>query len=131
MRIQEINNQNNVSHKAYFKPNVEFKKLWGTRPQETEKYFDKLHQVKFLLPCHELEIIEAGRSLIDEKMKDFYVIFNNVTKKSFGVSIAVTSVKNHLVEVFDSLLEKNEKTRDFFNSTNDAVEFSKITNKFF
>ena len=52
-------------------------------------------------------------------------------EKSFGVSIAVTSVKNHLVEVFDSLLEKNEKTRDFFNSTNDAVEFSKITNKFF
>ena len=27
MKVQGINNQNNLSHKAYFKPNAEIKKL--------------------------------------------------------------------------------------------------------
>lgn len=131
MNIQPINNQNNISYKAYFKPNAEFKKLWGTRPTNTDDYFVKLRKVEKDLPNHQLEIIDSGRSIIEEKMKDYYLIFNNVTNKAFGVAIAVTSVKNHLVEVLDSLLEKNKKTDDFFKSTWDSSEFDRITTKTF
>ncbi len=129
MKVQGINNQNNLSHKAYFMPNAEFKKLWASRPMNNETYLKKLKKVKYDLPSHQLEIIESGRALIDEKLKDYYLIFNNLTKKSFGVAIAVGSVKNHLEEVFDSLLEKNEKTADFFKSTMDSSAFHDITNK--
>ncbi len=131
MKVQSINNQNNISHKAYFKPNAEFKKLWAVRPKNTEDYFDRLRKFKNDLPNHQLEIVDSGRALIDEKLQDFYLIFNNVTNKAFGVSITVGSVKNHLVKVLNLLLEKNDKTQDFFKSTWDSSEFDNITTKTF
>lgn len=131
MKIQGINNQNNISHKAYFKPNAEFKKLWAYRPTNTDNYFNKLRQVKNELPNHQLEIIDSSRALIDETPRDCYLIFNNATNKAFGLAIAVTSVKNHLVEVLDSLLEKNDKTKDFFEYSWDTSEFDNITTKNF
>ena len=131
MKIQAINNQNNINHKAHFKPNAEFKKLWAVRPQNSENYFNKLRQVKNELPNHQLEIIDSGRAMFDDKLKDFYLIFNNVTNKAFGIAFTVTTVKNHLEEVFNSLLEKNEKTVDFFKSTWDSSEFVNITTKNF
>ena len=129
MKVQGINNQNSISHKAYFNPNAEFKKLWASRPMNSETYLKKLKKVKYDLPSHQLEIIDSGRALIDEKLKDYYLIFNNVTNKAFGLAFAVTTVKNHLEEVFDSLLEKNEKTADFFKSTMVSSAFHDITNK--
>lgn len=129
MKVQGINNPNSISHKAYFKPNAEFKNLWAIRPMNSENYFEKLEKVKYNLPSHQLEIIDSGRAFFDEKIKDYYLIFNNFTNKSFGVAIEVSSVKNHLEEVLDSLLEKNEKTVDFFNFTKDSSKFHEITNK--
>ena len=130
MKIQSIDNQN-ISHKAYFKPNTEFKKLWAVRPQNDENYFNQLRRVKKELPNHQLEIIDSFGSLIDEIPSKCYLIFNNITNKAFGLAIAATSTKNHLVEVFDSLLEKNEKTTDFFTPNWDSSEFENITTKNF
>ena len=134
MKIQKIaNNQcnNNISHKAYFEPNRDFKKLWAVRPKDTKDYLIKMQKVKGELPNHQLEIIDSGRWVINEKLKDCYLIFNNMTNKSFGLAIAVDSVKNHFEEVLDSLLEKNEYMTDFFKSTGDTLEFNNITTKNF
>ena len=58
MRIQSINQNNNISHKAYFKPNTEFKKLWSVRP----KFFgNKLVDLRKNLPNHELEILTCEK----------------------------------------------------------------------
>ncbi len=124
-----INNQSNVSHKAYFKPNAEFKKLWAFRPTNKEAYLDKLQKVKSVLPNHEIEIIKSGKTLFDEKMKDYYLLFNNITKKSFGVMIAATSVRNHLETVLECLLEKNERTENFFKADMDTIDFKLITSE--
>lgn len=131
MKVQGINNQNSVSHKAYFKPNAEFKKLWASRPINKLEFDNKLSDVKNKLPNHQLEIIDAGRVLIDEDLKDYYLIFNNVTNKAFGIAFAHTTVKNHIETLFESLLEKNDKTEDFFKSTWDSTDFDNITTKNF
>ena len=127
MKVQGINNQNNLSHKAYFKPNAEFKKLWANRPIMKLEFNSKLLNVKNKLPNHQLEIIDSGRTLINEKLNDYYLIFNNDTNKAFGLAIAVTSVKNHLETLFESLLEKNDKTENFFMSDLDTGNFQQIT----
>ena len=131
MKVQGINNQNSISHKAYFKPNTEFKKLWAYRPIKKIEFDNKLSDVKNKLPNHQLEIIDSGRSIIGEKVQDYYLVFNNITNKAFGLAIAATSVKNHLETLFESLLEKNDKTDDFFKSTWDTTDFDKITTKNF
>ena len=43
MKVQGINNQNSISHKAYFKPNAEFKKLWASRPINKFEFNNKLY----------------------------------------------------------------------------------------
>ena len=131
MKVQGINNQNSISHKAYFKPNAEFKKLWAYRPIKKLEFDNKLSDVKNKLPNHQLEIIDSGRSIIGEKVQDYYLVFNNITNKAFGLAIAATSVKNHLETLFESLLEKNDKTEDFFKSTWDTTDFDNITTKNF
>ena len=131
MKVQGINNQNSISHKAYFKPNTEFKKLWAYKPSNMEVLHKKIARIKNGLPNHEIEIIDSGRAAINEKLSDFYLLFNNVTKKAFGVAIVVSSVKNHLETVLDSLLEQNDKTKNFFESDDsNLVEFDKITKAF-
>ena len=61
MKIQAIgnnHNQNNISHKAYFKPNSNFKKLFGEHISQF-KFMDEGGLKKFReLPHHELEIVE-------------------------------------------------------------------------
>ena len=131
MKVQGINNQNSISHKAYFMPNAEFKKLWAVRPKNSGNYIENLQKVKSVLPNHEIEIIESGKTLFDEKMKDYYLLFNNITKKAFGVMIAATSVRNHLETVLECLLEKNERTENFFMSDLDTVNFIQITREKF
>ena len=123
----KIQTSNNISHKAYFKPNREFKKLWAIKPHNTEIYLSKLKKVKNELPNHQLEIIDAGTTLIEEKLKYYYLIFNNLTSKAFGVEVAADSERNHFVEILDSLLEKNEKTDNFFQISNESYNFMHIT----
>jgi len=126
MKISSISNnnykQNSVSHKAYFKPNDEFKKVWAFRPEEMDSFRPKLSSVKNDLPNHELEIIDSGRAVIGEKIKDFYLILNNVTKKSLGIAIPVDSTENHFETICDNLLDDSEKTNYFF--TEDSLNIS-------
>ena len=78
-----------------------------------------------------MEIIDAGRTLMHEELRDYYLIFNNVTNKALGIAFALTTVKNHIETLFESLLEKNDKTKDFFKSTCDSTDFDNITTKNF
>lgn len=119
MRIQSINQNNNISHKAYFKPNTEFKKLWGARP----KYFgNKLVDLRKNLPNHELEILTCEKvagDLVDNKLvgnRWVYRIFNNETKKAVGIPVAFESDKRHLEVILEVLLSKHEKVQDFFEN---------------
>ena len=89
MKIQSINNNQNISYKAYFKPNAEFKDLWASSII-TEEVKNGLSLLK-TLNNHELEIVKSGRAFRDsenvEKMEiiDFYKIFNNFTKKALTI----------------------------------------------
>lgn len=79
MKIQSINNQSNVSHKAYFKPNAELKKLFSREI----KYYCQLSTKEIdtftKLPNHELEITEAKSISLAKVCCN---VFNNRTKRA-------------------------------------------------
>jgi len=56
------------------------------------------------------------------EIKDFYLILNNVTKKSLGIAIPVDSTENHFETICDNLLDDSEKTNYFF--TEDSLNIS-------
>ncbi|MBQ4115171.1 hypothetical protein IJD34_07175 [bacterium] len=87
MRIQSINNnynQNNISHKAHFKVNRNFERLYG----EQIKTADFQHMVKLFketLPKHEIEITKL-REVPFSKMIGCEFI-NNTTKQVYDTII--------------------------------------------
>lgn len=85
MKIQAINNQNNINHKAYFKPNAEFMKLYKNA-KKTEKLADAANFFKEKVPNHELEILGV---LKNPKILGLavYEIANNITQKKEKVLI--------------------------------------------
>ena len=123
MQVQGINNQNNISYKAYFKPNAEFKYLWAVRPVELNTIKGKLIKFKSDLPNQELEIINK-EFLYGENndSKLIYTIFNNATKKAKDIAIAISSTKNVFETIIEDLLDKNKNNDYFFKS--DAVNIS-------
>ena len=127
MQISPINNQN-ITHKAYFKPNAEFKNLWATsiRTEEVKKGLNKLKQ----LNMHELEIVKSGRALTDSEKPeiiDFYRIFNNFTKKTLLISRVVKSNNNPLETVLEALLYKNEQVDAFYTRDEESILFENHT----
>ena len=71
MKVQSINNNFNVSHKAYFKPNTNFHILYGLEIESNCVNPESVKKVKEL-PNHRLEILKLSNSknnsknLIDE-----------------------------------------------------------------
>lgn len=124
MRIQAINQNNSINHKAYFKPNTQFKKLWSARPKCSG---DKLVDLRKKLPNHELEILTCEKvagEFIDNKLvgnKWVYGIFNNETKKAVGIPVPFESDKSHLEVILEILLSKHERVQNFFK--NDPINF--------
>ncbi|MBO5739280.1 hypothetical protein J6R97_08080 [bacterium] len=129
MKLQVINSPNNITHKAYFKPNTEFKYLWAVRPTNMNTMRNKLENFSFNLPAHELEIIKT--EILYDGVKDskfIYTIFNNVTKKAKDVILALSGTKNIFESIIDDLLVKNERNNYFFrkDATN-ILDYKMIT----
>lgn len=122
MRINSIQQQNNISHKAYFKPNANFKKLFGENVAYY-KFMDESRIKKFKeLPNHELEIIDIIRR--DSKVSGGAIsctVFNNTTKKALTYNIDKGLWQlEHLMQNFCSLTD--QAVRHFFNLDMDNID---------
>ena len=87
MKIQSINsnyNQNNISHKAHFKVNNNFEKLYKEQCKHSEfNYFSTLF--KETLPKHEIEITQLKDIARSEERACEFV--NNTTKQVYNTII--------------------------------------------
>lgn len=114
MKIQSINNNYNVSHKAYFKPNTNFHILYG---REIKSNFVNPMLVKKVkeLPNHELEILKLSNSknnsknLIDEID---CVVLNNETKQTANINLINWTPFNELLEKIVALKDNPFFTRE-------------------
>ena len=85
MKIQSINNnynQNNVSHKAHFKPNMYLKELCDVA-EKSEKLINDLDIFQKELPKHEIEIVSKTRANVKDVF--LYKLMNNKTSKEYEV----------------------------------------------
>ena len=101
MEVQTINKQNNIVHKAYFKPNAEFKKLYGNHKVLQEELIKKFTD----LPNHELEILKLTKLTKGYKFEPSFTceVFNNNTKKALGIGLhSLTGGLNELLEAMVS-----------------------------
>ena len=122
----KIQSTNNVSHKAYFKPNSEFKKLWGNSDKKYIK--ETLDKFTYNLPNHKLEIIDSYKYFDDFKTRVTYNIFNDTTKKLISCKCNSWMDRgNDLSRVLEFLLEKNSETEDFFKVDSTLTDFNTIT----
>ena len=127
MQISPINNQS-ISHKAYFKPNVEFKNLWANSTI-TEEVKNGLSKLK-TLNNHELEIVKSGRAIRESEKPEvieFYTIFNNFTKKALTISKGMKVNNNPLLAVLEGLLYQNEEVNNFYIKDEETNIFEKHT----
>ena len=128
VKIQSINNNQNISYKAYFKPNAEFKDLWANSII-TEEVKNGLSLLK-TLNNHELEIVKSGRALRGSEKPEvieFYTIFNNFTKKALTIHKGMKVNNNPLLTVLEGLLYKNEEVNNFYIKDEETDLFEKHT----
>ena len=122
----KIQSTDNLSYKAYFKPNNEFKKLWGKSNKENIK--ETLNEFTYNLPNHKLEIIDSDKYVDGCKTQMTYNIFNDTTKKLISCDyIRWTNTGNDLLRVLESLLKKNSMTENFFKADSILTNFNTIT----
>jgi len=122
----KIQSTDNLSYKAYFKPNNEFKKLWGKSNKENIK--ETLYEFTYNLPNHKLEIIDSDKYVDGCKTRMTYNIFNDTTKKLISCDyIRWTNTGNDLLRVLESLLKKNSMTENFFKADSILTNFNTIT----
>ena len=119
MKIQSINNNQSVSHKAYFKPNAEFKRLYAKSHGVIQNKVERIRN----LPHHEIELLGEFRDSNSGKM--LYHVFNSSTKKVLQVDV---KENNHpLNEIFGAIFS-NYWT--FFHENKAMVEdYNALTNK--
>lgn len=81
MKIQLVTKQNNISHKAYFKNNLLYKKAINSeRILSNYSRLIKLSAQFKALPNHELEIVESS--------SQFYEVINNENGRSMPLKIS-------------------------------------------
>ena len=102
MQVTPINSQNNISHKAYFKPNEAFNRLYGKHYKNfSQETIAKLKN----LPEHKLEIV--GTRLYERVLE--MDVFNTFTNKTATYEL-------NKEKPFESLIKglSSEKSKDFF-----------------
>ena len=121
MRVQAINNQN-ISHKAYFKPNKDLQKLVKNSKidERTMELADKLLKE---MPNHTLEFVKYGTS--HNPHLYYPQIINVVTGKTREVCLFANEKENHLNQILSYLVESEKK--DFWTETTKTALFNKIT----
>ena len=131
MKVQGINNQNSISHKAYFKPNELLSDLYSKSAKSKElrtlaEYF------RTNLPKQELEILKCDKSLTNFLI---YEVKNNVTQKTHRAFVTrdkIDKPRYGVCELLASLIRLN--FTDFYNEktiniTENSDIFDIITNK--
>ena len=122
MRVQAINNQN-ISHKAYFKPNKDLQKLVKNSKidDKTMELADKLLKD---MPNHALELINYS---VSHNPHLYYPQIINITtgKKTNEVCLFTNEKENHLDQILSFLLDPEKK--DFWKETTKIAFFNKIT----
>ena len=122
----KIQSTDNVSFKAYFKPNSRFKKLWGESDKEYIK--ETLNKFTYNLPNHKLEIIDSDKYVNGYTTRVTYDIFNDATKKLITWKRNRSNhIDNDLSRVLEFLLEKNSETENFFKADSTLTDFNTIT----
>ena len=111
MKIQATNNQNNISHKAFFKPNDTFNNLYGKYGKGVTK--EAIAKLK-TLPDHRLEML-AIRDF--EKVLDVD-IFNTYTQKTLTIGVTKKNPIESLINIIASETSENFFKEDALNSTN-------------
>ena len=122
----KIQSTDNLSYKAYFKPNSGFKNLWG---ESDKKYIkETLNKFTYNLPDHKLEIVYLDKYVYGTKTRVTYNIFNDATKKLISwYRVRENRVNTDLLRVLEFLLEKNSVTEDFFKADSTLTDFNTIT----
>ena len=122
MKVQVINNQN-ISYKAYFKPNKDLQKLVRNSKinERTMELADKLLKD---MPNHALELIDYSTS---HNPHLYYPQIHNITtgKKSKVICLFANEKENHLNQILSYILEPEKK--DFWTETTKVAFFNKIT----
>ena len=96
MKIQVVNsNQNNISYKAYFKPNTCFEELYKNA-DKTTKLTTSAKKFRGLLPHHEIEISQIKKANEGRLLCD---LVNNVTKEKMDVLTTIPRISlNYLID---------------------------------
>ena len=128
MKIQSVNNnsyQNNVSHKAKFAKNANFKKIFGyTNSEHLSTGLIKRFQQ---LPAQELEIlnISALRTTTTNKYATISV-FNNSTLKTLSAEVHMDEKG---CKALPQLIREIISNKHFFEYTDGrAKDFRELTN---
>ena len=132
MKVQTINNQNNISHEAYFKPNEQLRNLYNVSAK-TKELRTMAEQFKNNLPKHELEIIKTENSKLTNYI--LYKIKNNQTQqihRAFVTKDSIDKPRYGLYEILAACCRLNNT--DFFkegekNCSKTADIFDIITSK--
>ena len=116
MKVQGLNNQNNLSHKAYFKQNEAFKFLYKNA-NKNELFSEIANTCKKNLPNHELEI--ATDLFVNNEKSGLCRIFNNTTKKTTSTlvsngSMGLLAILSHilLIEGITDFFVEGEDVKD-------------------
>ena len=127
MKINSIQQQNNISHKAYFKPNNHFNKIFGH--QALVQNCDETLLKKFReLPNHEIEIVDIICRDKNVSYGEFScTVVNNTTHKALNLIVEKTYEKmdrilgqltNNSHSWVRKFYEKDDKvTSDYINLT--------------
>ena len=126
MKVLVYDNQNKVSHKAYFKPNAEFNNLYK-KSNKTENLAKESKFFKEVVPNHELEITGVLKDKIYSNWIR-YEIVNNVTQKI--ATVLSTADSNGLIGILFHLnLYRDSDFFKFDDEETDVDCFEILTKK--
>ena len=102
MKIQSINHQNNVSHKAYFKKNLLYKEAINSESFLSSRYhLVKLSEQFKALPNQELEIVEP--------QPQFFKVVNNENGRSMPLGKTLSNCVPRIGKILEEVLGINGK----------------------
>ena len=106
MKIQSINQSQNISHKAYFKQNELLRDIYA-KSAKTKELRTLAESFRNNLPKHELEILKCDKSMTNYLI---YEVKNNVTQKThraFVTGEKLGKPRYGICELLTSLIRLN------------------------
>ena len=125
MKVQGINNQNSISHKAYFKPNELLRDLYS-KSAKSKELRTLAESFRTNLPKQELEILKCDKSMTNFLIYD---VRNNITQKTHRAFITKDKIdkpRYGICELLASLYRLN--FTDYYREKN--VKITETTDIF-